>query len=69
MGQGERSRPRDALVAFFQQHRRCGKLESGIDDRWGWMVCDCGAQIIQRIVRTPERYRRTNEQLERSASG
>jgi len=69
MGQGERSRPPDALVAFSQQHRRCGGLESGIDDRWVWIVCDCGAQIIQRIVRTPERYQRTNEQPKRNASG
>ena len=69
MSQGERSRPRDPPVAFFQQHRRCGELESGIDDRWVWMVCDCGAQIIQHIVRTPERYKRTDEQPERNASG
>ena len=69
MSQGERSRPRDPLVAFFQQHRRCGELESGADDSWVWIVCDCGAQIIQRIVQTPERYKRAHEQPKRSASG
>jgi len=49
------------LVSFLQEHRRCGELESGIDDRWVWMVCECGARIMQRIPRAIIQNRQSNE--------
>ena len=39
----------DDLVAFFEEHRRCGKLDGGIDYRCVWMSCECGGRIVQRI--------------------
>jgi hypothetical protein len=34
-----------ALDAFFQEHRRCGELNSGVEDERVWMTCECGAEI------------------------
>ena len=31
------------LDAFFQEHERCGDLDSGLDDDRVWMTCTCGA--------------------------
>jgi hypothetical protein len=28
-----------ALDAFMQEHRRCGELDSGVDDERVWMAC------------------------------
>ena len=39
-----------ALDAFYLEHRRCGELESGVDDNRVWMACTCGAVI----TRAPE---------------
>ena len=39
----------DDLKAFFQEHRRCGELESGVEDRRVWMTCDCGA-VLTRLL-------------------
>ena len=39
----------DALDAFFLEHRRCGKLESGVEDGRVWMTCECGAMIAQPV--------------------
>ena len=35
----------DALYAFYQEHRRCGDLDSGLDGDRVWMTCTCGAVI------------------------
>ena len=37
----------DALYAFYQEHRRCGDLDSGLDGDRVWMTCTCGAAITQ----------------------
>ena len=40
------------LEAFYEEHRRCGELESDVTDgEPGWIVmaCTCGAQIARRI--------------------
>jgi hypothetical protein len=37
----------DALDAFFQEHRRCGDLDGGVDSERVWMTCTCGAGIVQ----------------------
>lgn len=44
-------RPLDRLSAFLEAHRPCGELESGLDDQWVWIVCECGARIVQHIPR------------------
>jgi hypothetical protein len=31
------------LDAFYLEHRRCGALDTGIEDGRVWMACDCGA--------------------------
>jgi hypothetical protein len=36
----------DTLDAFLQEHRRCGKMDSGIEGERVWATCTCGAQII-----------------------
>jgi hypothetical protein len=35
----------DALYAFFQEHRRCGELDTGVEGDRVWMTCSCGAVI------------------------
>jgi hypothetical protein len=35
----------DALYAFFQEHRRYGELDTGLDGDRVWMTCTCGAVI------------------------
>jgi hypothetical protein len=37
-----------ALAAFFQEHRRCGDLESGLEGDHVWMSCSCGAIMWRR---------------------
>jgi hypothetical protein len=37
----------DALDAFYQEHRRCGKLDTGIEGSLVWMSCTCEAVIVQ----------------------
>jgi hypothetical protein len=37
-----------ALEAFLQKHRRCGELDSGVEDEVVWMSCECGASVIHR---------------------
>ena len=39
----------DALNAFYQEHRCCGKLETGIEGDRVWMTCTCEAVIVQPI--------------------
>jgi hypothetical protein len=40
-----------ALDAFLQEHRRCGKLDTGVDGNRVWMACDCGASIAHPFKR------------------
>ena len=35
----------DALYAFFQEHRRCGELDGGVEGDRVWMTCTCDAGI------------------------
>jgi hypothetical protein len=35
----------DALYAFYQEHERCGELDSAVDGDRVWMACTCGASI------------------------
>jgi len=35
----------DALYAFYQEHERCGDLDSGLDVDRVWMACTCRAVI------------------------
>lgn len=39
----------DDLDAFFQEHRRCGVLDGGVDEGRVRMACDCGALLARRI--------------------
>ena len=34
-----------ALVAFVDEHKRCGDLDDGVDHGYVWLACSCGAQI------------------------
>ena len=34
-----------ALHAFFQEHERCGDLDSAVEDDRVWNACTCGAVI------------------------
>jgi hypothetical protein len=33
------------LDAFYLDHRRCGELEAGVDERAVWIACDSGATV------------------------
>ena len=35
-----------SLDAFYLGHRRCGELESAVEDDRVWMTCLCGAVIV-----------------------
>jgi hypothetical protein len=37
--------PEVALMAFFEEHRRCGDLNGGVEGGRFWMTCECGAKI------------------------
>jgi hypothetical protein len=36
-----------ALDAFLQEHRRCGELDSGVENAVVWMRCTCGGQLVR----------------------
>jgi hypothetical protein len=40
----------DALYAF-QEHRRCGELDGGVEADRVWMTCTCGASINRNADR------------------
>ncbi len=44
-------RPSAALVAFVQEHRRCGELDGGVEGERVWMACECGAQLVRAVER------------------
>jgi hypothetical protein len=33
-------------MAFVVEHQRCGDLIGGVDDRYVWLECSCGARIV-----------------------
>jgi hypothetical protein len=35
----------DALWAFYEEHKYCGELDTGIEGDRVWMTCTCGAVI------------------------
>jgi hypothetical protein len=39
----------DALIAFTQEHRRCGELEGGLDAGRVWLACSCGAYVRHSV--------------------
>jgi len=43
----------DALVAFVREHQRCGELDGDRDGGYVWLVCSCGAQIVQPATAPP----------------
>jgi hypothetical protein len=40
----------DALYAFFQEHRRCGDLDGGVEGDRVWMTCTCGAVLVRVVA-------------------
>jgi hypothetical protein len=38
-----------ALEVSYQEHRRCGELDGGVEGDRVWMTCDCGARIASRV--------------------
>jgi hypothetical protein len=43
-----------ALDAFLQEHRRCGRLDSDVDQALVWMTCDCGAVLARALAEGEE---------------
>jgi hypothetical protein len=41
--------PEIALMAFFEEHRRCGELDGGVEDGRPRMTCECGAQLARSL--------------------
>ena len=41
--------PEIALCAFFEEHRRCGQLDGGVEDERLWMTCECGAALARSL--------------------
>jgi hypothetical protein len=41
--------PEVALWAFFEEHRRSGDLDAGVEDERLWMTCECGAQVAHPV--------------------
>ena len=44
------------LDAFYLDHRRCGDLRAGVEERDGeavvWFECECGAMVVRRFTTT-----------------
>ena len=38
-----------ALYAFFQEHRRGGDLDDGVEGDRVWLTCTCGAVIVRAL--------------------
>ena len=41
--------PLNALIAFVEEHRRCGDLDGGVDGERVWLACECGAAIMHPV--------------------
>ncbi len=39
-----------ALEAFYQEHRRCGDLDGGVEGERIWMTCSCGAALVRVVT-------------------
>jgi hypothetical protein len=35
------------LDALYQEHRRCGDLDGGVEGDRIWMTCSCGAVLVR----------------------
>jgi hypothetical protein len=46
---GELSRLLASLVAFLDEHRYRGELDSGVEEDRVWMTCTCGAVISRTL--------------------
>ncbi|MGH9365310.1 MAG: hypothetical protein ACRD1B_08630 [Thermoanaerobaculia bacterium] len=55
------------LVAFFEEHRRCGSLDGGVERGRVWMAGDCGGWIGRRVEYRDAPLRRDN--MPRNSSG
>jgi hypothetical protein len=40
----------DALYTFFQEHRRCGELDGGVEGDRVWMTCTRGAVLVRVVA-------------------
>jgi len=40
----------DDLDAFYLEHRRCGRLDTGVEDERVWMMCEWGA-LFGRVIK------------------
>jgi hypothetical protein len=40
----------DALHAFFQEHRRCGDLDGGVEGDRVWLTCPCSAPLVRVVA-------------------
>ena len=40
----------DALYAFFQEYRRGGELDGGVEGDRVWMTCLCGAVLVRVVA-------------------
>jgi len=38
------------LVAFFEEHRRCGALDAGAAAGRVWLTCECGAGLSRPLA-------------------
>ena len=48
-----------ALVAFVDEHKRCGELDGGRDEDYIWLDCSCGGKMVQSIDAPPPTPART----------
>jgi hypothetical protein len=39
-----------AVLAFFEEHRRCGALDAGVEDGRVWMACECEAGLSRLLA-------------------
>ena len=39
------------LDAFYLEHRRCGRLDTDIENGRVWMTCDCRAVLFRAVLR------------------
>jgi len=51
----------DDLDAFYLEHRRCGRLDAGVENGQVWMTCECGALSSRTILPSDESLRPTRE--------
>ena len=44
----------DDLDALYLEHRRCGRLDTGVEGGHIWLACDCRAMPVRLIGREEE---------------